>query len=275
MVRAASYAIILIIAFGQVLISVIAFVPFTSDGLVTYASLSTRKNGWFDNLFPQLNDAEAEKARREKFPEQYPATYEMSNFKVPTDGSDAALLRPLLKQTQLEERPLEIVYDASKHGWTPQSFHSRVDGKGCALVVATGKTNEGYITVGGYNPKGWSSLGGARPSVAAFLFYSYGNEPYQKLHKVGGGGLACARDDPNYGISFGPDALVIGLQPGRERLSASKLGPYYEKGPEERSSLFGEAGGAIQLDSLKVFVGKYEPGEEIPYSGAVMNMTSG
>lgn len=71
---------------------------------------------------------------------------------------------------------------------------------------------------------------------------------------------------------FWPDALVIGLQPGRERLSASKLGPYYEKGPEERSSLFGEAGGAIQLDSLKVFVGKYEPGEEI---GAVMNMTSG
>lgn len=94
MVRTASYAIILIIAFGQVLLSVVAFVPVTSDGLVTYASLSTRKNGWFDNLFPQLNDAEAEKARREKFPEQYPATYEMSNFKVPTDSPDAASSTP-------------------------------------------------------------------------------------------------------------------------------------------------------------------------------------
>ena len=95
------------------------------------------------------------------------------------------------------------------------------------------------------------------------------------FEKLEGGGLACTRDDPDYGISFGPDALVIGLQPGNENLAASKLGPYYEKGPEELPSLFGKAGGVIRLDSLKVYVGKYEPGEEIPYSGAVMDMTSG
>jgi hypothetical protein len=243
MVRASTYAIILTVSFEQVVLSVVAFSP-TSDNFVTHASFSTRKSGWFDYLFPQLNDVEADEDRKTKFPEQYPATYEMSNRKVPTDGPDAALLRPLLKQTQLEERPLELVYDASKNGWNPQSFHSLVDGKGCALVVATGNTSKGRMTVGGYNPKGWSSCGGARPSVAAFLFYSYGNEPCQKLRKVGGGGLACTRDDPDYGISFGPDALVIGMQPGNEKLAASKLGPYYEKGPEELPSLFGKAGGA-------------------------------
>jgi hypothetical protein len=274
MICASIYAIILTVTFEQVVLSVVAFSS-PSDNFVTHASFSTSKSGWFDNLFPQLNDAEADEERKSKFPEQYPATYEMSNFKVPTDGPDAALLRPLLKQTQLEGRPLELVYDASKNGWNPQSFHSRVDGRGCSLVVATGNTSKCRIIVGGYNPKGWSSCGGARPSVAAFLFYSYGNEPYQKLRKVGGGGLACARDDPDYGISFGPDALVIGLQPGNEKLAASKLGPYYERGPEELPSIFSREGGAIRLDSLKVYVGKYELGEEIPYSGAVMDMTSG
>ena len=84
--------------------------------------------------------------------------------------------------------------------------------------------------------------------------------------------MACAQDEPNFGISFGPDGLVIGLQPGRERLAQSKLGPYFERGPEELSSLFG---GSVELSELKVLVGCYEDGEEIPYSGGVLDMTSG
>lgn len=231
--------------------------------------------GWLDNFLPK-NDPEAEATRMKQFPEQYPATYEMSTITDSSDSKDAALVRPLLKQTQLEERPLQLAYDASKHGWSPRAFHEKVDGKGCAVVIATGKTKSGQITVGGYNPKGWASYGGARPSVAAFLFYSKDNGEFQKLKKVGGGGLACGRDEPDFGISFGPDALVIGLQPeGRQKLAASKLGPYYERGPDDLSSLFGEGGNAIQLDNVKVLVGKYEPGEEIPYNGAVLDMTSG
>jgi hypothetical protein len=116
-------------------------------------------------------------------------------------------------------------------------------------------------------------LGGARPSVAAFLFYQRGRDgAFQKLCKVGGGGLACARDDPDHGISFGPDGLVISLQPGREKLAQSKLGPYFERGPEELSSMFG---GVTELVELKVLVGVYGAEEEIPYSGGVLDMTSG
>ena len=48
--------------------------------------------------------------------------------------------------------------------------------------------------------------------------------PFRNYAKVGGGGLACGRDDPNFGISFGPDALVISLQSGRERLSFEQTG---------------------------------------------------
>jgi hypothetical protein len=182
---------------------------------------------------------------------------------------EALLVRPLLKNTQLQSRALLLVYDANKDGWDPLSFHRAVDGKGAAVVVA--KTVAGKVC-GGYNPKGFASLGGARPSVAAFLFYERKPNKFQKLQKVGGGGLACARDDPNFGISFGPDGLVIGLQPGRERIAQSKLGPYYERGPEDLPSLFG---GVAELTELKVLVGCYEEGEEIPYSGGVLDMTSG
>jgi TLD len=229
----------------------------------------TRLHGWLDNFLPKVDLDDT--VRRRDFPEQYTATYVLSTVELKSDTAEATLLRPLLKQTMLEQRPLQVVYDAQKHGWNPDAFHRSVDGRGAALVVATkGRT----IVVGGYNPKGWASTGGARPSVAAFLFYQRNPDgEFQKLKKVGGGGLACSRDDPGFGISLGPDGLVIGLQPGRQKTATSKLGPYYERGPQDLSSLF--PGGSVELDSLKVLVGVYEQGEEIPYSGAVMDMTSG
>ena len=227
--------------------------------------------GWLDNFFEPSKSTKS--SRQLQYPEQYPATYELNEIQLESDDQcpEAKLVRPLLKNTQLESRALVPAYDANRVGWSPSSFHSCVDGKGAAIVVATTRDNK--LVCGGYNPKGWASLGGARPSVAAFLFYAQGRSgKFQKLQKVGGGGLACARDDPNFGISFGPDGLVIGLQPGRERLAQSKLGPYFERGPEDLTSLFG---GSTELMDLKVLVGEYQPGEEIPYSGGVLDMTSG
>lgn len=71
---------------------------------------------------------------------------------------EALLARPLLKNTQLQSRPLQLVFDAQTNGWNPASFHQAVDGKGAAIVIA--ETAEGKVC-GGYNPKGWASLGGA------------------------------------------------------------------------------------------------------------------
>lgn len=232
----------------------------------------TVHNGWLENFFePQKSSSSSSLSRQVQYPEQYPATYERNEVTLDDDEgrNEAKLMRPLLKHTQLETRALNVVYDASKHGWNSAAFHTAVDGKGAAVVLAT--TRDGMIC-GGYNPKGWASLGGARPSVAAFLFYEQAPGRFQKLQKVGGGGLACARDDPDFGISFGPDGLVIPLQPGRERLAHSKLGPYFERGPQQLESLFN---GATELTELKVLVGRYEPGEDIPYSGGVLDMTSG
>ena len=258
----------------------IAFVTKTSwnhNQRIHQRSLNNRNThfGWLENFFePNKSSSSTSKSREVEYPEQYPATYEINGVKLPEDASfaEAALVRPLLKNTQLSERPLQLVYDANRDGWDANSFHRAVDGKGAAVILATDRNGK---LCGGYNPKGYASLGGARPSVAAFLFYQTKDGGFQKLRKVGGGGLACARDDPGYGISFGPDALVIGLQAGREKLAASKLGPYFERGPEGLSSLFEYSGGsAIQLTELKVLVGSYEEGEEIPYSGGVLDMTS-
>ncbi len=239
-------------------------------------------HGWLEDFFEPRTKAGSSKmtSRQARYPEQYPATYELNTDVISGDERlpEAMLVRPLLKNTQLQSRPLQLVYsctDKNAGAWNPRTFHSAVDGKGAAIVIATAR--DGKI-VGGYNPKGWASLGGARPSVAAFLFYERksegGRRLFQKLQKVGGGGLACARDDPGFGISFGADGLVISLQPSRERLAQSKLGPYFERGPEDRSSLFDD-GGAKQLRELKILVGRYELGEEIPYSGGVLDMTSG
>ena len=249
--------------------------------------------GWLDNFLPKPYDAEtaeeADAKRRSEYPEQYPATYEVlppSSF-LPEDHGDTTLttVRPLLKQTQLERRPLKVAYDAAVDGWEAPAFHAKVDGCGAAVVLAT--TTDGHM-VGGYNPKGWAGLGGARPSVAAFLFYQKrqsssmdgdggSDNEWQKLVKVGGGGLACSTDNPDEGIYFGADGLVIPLRAGeRSRAAQSKLGPYFERGPDDLSSIFSAGGGgAATLQDLKVIVGIYPDGEEIPYSGGVMDMTSG
>jgi hypothetical protein len=230
----------------------------------------TRHYNWLSSLFPGEKSEQQKSERERNFPEQYPATLELGTLKVSSDNYDARLVRPLLKGTSLEERPLKIAYEARRNGWTPADFHKAVDGKGPAVVLA--KASGGWL--GAYNPKGWAGTGGARPSVAAFLFYtSKATGKFQKLRKLAGGGLACAKDDPTAGIWMGADGLVIPLE-NRGRTAMSKLGTYYEKGPEDLSSLFGNEL-ETNLSELKVLVGVYNATETIPYSGAVMDFTSG
>jgi len=232
----------------------------------------TALSGWLQNLFPaalQETD-DVDKDRQRDFPEQYPATNEINHSIVSGDTGDAQLVRPLLKNTQLESKPLRVVYDANSNGWNYKSFHNAVDGKGAAIIIARGHGTDWF---GGYNPKGWAGTGGARPSIAAFLWYTRSDGVPQKLQKVGGGGLACAKDDPDTGIWLGADGLVIPLASGDPKEAQSKLGTYFEKRSDGKQSLFDA--GCIKLADLKVLVGEYEDNEAIPYSGAVFDMTSG
>lgn len=266
--------------------SLSSFVPFTNSFVWTVSRRRTVAPSPFPTTtvleYSRRNNNNNNNDRELEFPEQYPATYDINEYKNTfKDWGDPSIVRPLLKQTQLEQRALQVAYDANRQGWNVQAFHKAVDGKGAAVVLARGKSG-GWL--GGYNPKGWSSNGGARPSVAAFLFYT---DPktgqFQKLRKVGGGGLACAKDDPYTGIWLGADGLVIPLAqksslfPSKNsKMAQSFLGTYFERGPNRKLSLFSEKDGCVmELSELKVLVGVYERGEEIPYSGAVLDFTSG
>ena len=204
------------------------------------------------------------------YPEKEAAAYEMSNVFIPFEFGPAGLVRPLLKSTQLEKRKLKVVYDANKDGYDARTFHSKVDGKGAAVVVCKSR---GQL-FGGYNPRGWASLGGSRPSVASFLFYKtlFG---WQKLRVNGRGGMACGRDEFDTGIFFGADALQIplnGRDPKSRRNVASRLGYYFEEGPGNKGTLLPKGGENFYLEDLKVLVGVYEKGEDIPNSGGVLDL---
>ena len=91
---------------------------------------------------------------------------------------------------------------------------------------------------------------------------------------MGRGGLACAFDNADQGIHFVPEGLVILLRVGLggECLALSKMGPYYKQEPGRALSLFPPSA-ETKFAELRMFVGVCKDGEEIPYSGAVLNMT--
>jgi TLD len=204
---------------------------------------------------------------KERFPEQYPAVTDEWADPVATDTPDMARVRPVLKNTNLEERALRLTYDANRQGWSATKFHQAVDKQGGALVVC--KTTSGLLC-GGYNPKGWVGYGENRGSIAAFLFVqnSQKEPPFVKLRKVGGAGMA-QMDNPECGPCFGADALVIPLNSyDNSKMARSKLGSYYERFPDGTNSLFGKGKASVQLSDLKVYHGVYEEGEYVPFTDA-------
>ena len=211
-------------------------------------------------------------ARTASAPDTYPAT--KTEFAAPVDGDspEAAILRPLLKNTTLEFLQLRLAYDTAfptGDAWTASSFHSKVDKQGPCLVLCT---TEAGAVCGAYAPKGFAGYGEYRGSIAAFLFtWPDGDmrRPAIKLQKVGGAGLATI-DEPECGPKFGADGLVIPMDPGSERIARSKLGPYYEVMPDKTRSVFtSEEGGQAKLKELKAYVGVWPEGERIPFDGAI------
>lgn len=208
--------------------------------------------------------------------ELYPAVTDVFAAPVEGDDEDVALLRPLLAQTQLESAPLRLAYDADNDGWSAEAFHSRVDAFGATLILAQ---TEGGAVVGGYNSRGWVSLGEDRDSPASFLFTWRDGDVSKrpiKLPKVGGPALAVMRDGEGLGIWFGADGLHIPLSLGNERLAKCKLGPHYARMPDGGKSVFAEGENArgAQLVGLQAYVAVGQ-GEEWELDGIVWRTKTG
>ena len=84
--------------------------------------------------------------------------------------------------------------------------------------------------------------------------------------------MACGNDEYNKGIYFGADGLVIPLDSQRPKLVTSRLGFFFETGPENRSTLLPIKGADATVDELYVVSGVYEKGEIIPNSGGVSEL---
>ncbi|GKY98282.1 hypothetical protein MPSEU_000785800 [Mayamaea pseudoterrestris] len=213
---------------------------------------------------PEASPMGLKRFGRSDFPEQYPATVDTWADPVDGDDKEVALLRPLLKNTNLERRRLKLAYSANANGWNAAAFHKAVDKKGPSLVVLTTTSNQ---LVGGYNPKGWVSYGEARGSIAAFLFVKNADGSFTKLRKVGGPSLA-QLDYPESGPMFGADSLIVPLAGDNPKLARSKLGSYYERFADGCNSVFGAKQASAPLREFKVYQGVYGEGEFVPFTDA-------
>jgi len=204
---------------------------------------------------------------------------------APPPASDAAALPllHLLDGTILQGQSMVLAFDAQRDGWTAKAFHSRVDDRGPALVVAS---SAGGARFGGFNPVGFASREDYRDSNSAFLFRWQPGEPEEaeaeRLARVGSPAIF---DFGAQGPCFGADALKIplGLAPSMgssyagvggtmelgpanaagSTTARSRLGSHYAKRADGGRTLFADTEGMdCILTSLRVFV---SPGREGMY----------
>eukprot|EP00798_Chlamydomonas_sp_ICE-L_P016583 gene16583-22817_t len=214
--------------------------------------------------------------KRINFDELPDQVVEVNRLAAPVEGDsgDVTFIRPLLAGTQLETKPMKMVYQASVDGWNAQAFHQGVDDAGPAVVVAF---SEGGAVAGGYNPEGWVGLGEDRYSMGAFLFcWNDGDtsKPTAKLIKVGTPNLA-VMDRPDTGPCFGADGLTILLKRGSEKVAKSKLGTYYARRPDNGRSLFAESDDPKKtiLVDFKVYASTVRPNWKLD-GGMALKWTS-
>lgn len=191
---------------------------------------------------------------------------------LPSDVGEALLLRPLLKQTQLEFLPLALAFDAAAHGWSAAAFHSRLDGLGAAILVAETAFGEVF---GGYNSKGWLGYGDWRDAISAFLYVLSppgAEEPAEKLAKVGGSGMAII-DEAGGSPTWGPDGLKVSLE---ARSARSRLGSYYARRRDGSRTLWSEAQGpSTSIISVRVYVGLGETAKAAGYKPSLLQWQPG
>lgn len=203
-----------------------------------------------------------------ELPDMFPATKTEFADLLESDEGEVKLIRPMLRQTVLEKKPLELVYDAEEDGWNAEAFHYGVDQQGPVVVIA--KTQAGAI-VGGYANCGFIGFGEPRNSISAFLFsWSDGDtsKPVVKLQKAATSfGEAATVDVSTNGPRFGYDGFSMMMTRGQEHSARSKLGLDYEAMPDRRNSIFArEEGNNAYITELRAYVGIFPEGKEVPYT---------
>ena len=113
---------------------------------------------------------------------------------------EAALLKEMMNFSKTN-----LLYKASRDGFTAQAFHSKCDGKGPTLTII--KNNLNYV-FGGFTNANWNSNGSDIPDAKAFIF-SLRRNGETKIEKFSVKNSQYAvYGDGNYGPSFGTNTDI-------------------------------------------------------------------
>lgn len=148
----------------------------------------------------------------------------------------------LLTGTMLKGKNLQLIYRATRDGWSAADFHKKADvglpsllcvqvsaGSGLLGGILSNKAGAADI-VGGYNPFGWSSVDDYRNTRNAFVFRKDGaTGELFKCAAISAEGAVY--DFGEFGPSFGVEALIIPLNPSKMPLktASSILGNDYQR----------------------------------------------
>ncbi len=117
-----------------------------------------------------------------------------------------ATLRGFLKQYRGYLKSWKLLYRASEHGFSADSFHERCDNQGPTLTIASNTINR---TFGGFTKQNWRHNDKYLNDYEAFLFSLDKNQKYmnkntgKEIHAYNGLG-------PTFGCGFliDPDLLI-------------------------------------------------------------------
>lgn len=218
------------------------------------------------------------------------------------DQGEAVLLRPLLFNTQLQDEPLQLVYNSRKDGFSAKTWHSKVDLQGPCLIVA--KTQGGALC-GAYAAKGFAGQGEYRGSLGSFLFTWPDGDTKKLPLKINvrqksdlDPATETILDNNNAGPQFGEKDFVIMMQNDGEFRAISKLGGGFQASQatvrqvdtplgvietgldydDELPTLFSpnEGGAAVKLTEVRAYVGAWadlrKAGYPVPFSALLSQL---
>ena len=122
-----------------------------------------------------------------------------------------------------------LLYRATRDGWTASTFHSKCNNKGSSITVI--KTDKGYV-FGGYIDKAWSGSDKCIHSNEAFIFSlkCNANLPPTKMKINTNNNDNAIYDYSEYGPTFGEGYDIhIASNSNASEESYSNIGPTYDK----------------------------------------------
>jgi hypothetical protein len=90
----------------------------------------------------------------------------------------------------------ELIYRATKDGFTASAFHTKCNDKGATIIIVKSKSNQVF---GGFNPAAWTSSGSYASEAGAFIFQLNKKQKMEQYQNHGNAIYNYA----SYGPSFG------------------------------------------------------------------------